>query len=391
MRRTATTLALCLFASQSGTLVLSPILVEVAQDFHVSTATAGQLRSISGAVAAGMALAIGALASRVGLRRLLLCGLATLALASVLSAVAPTFAALAGAQAVLGIAIGILLSSGIAGATAWIPRERRADALSATFSGQAVAWLVGMPLVGIVSEASWRLAWLVLPLAASVPAFALAVRLPEVPRRRTTPEATRAAREGTLATLARDRVLAGWWLGEILAFSAWVGMLVYAGALLIDSYDITVATTGLILGAIFVAYLPGTLYFRRHIEVAAQRLVVGLGLAAGVVAVLIGAVRPGLWLTVPLLAAYVLINAGRTIAGSAFGLDAAPSHAVMAMGLRASAAQLGYLVGAGLGGLALHAGGYGVMGVTFLGLYVLSVVPHALIAFVQRTAVGTGL
>lgn len=384
MRRAATTLALCLFASQSGTLVLSPILVDVAQDFGVSTAAAGQLRSISGAVAAAAALSVGALAARLGLRRLLLGGLATLALASGLSAAAPAFATLAAAQALLGVAIGVLLSSGIAGATAWIPRERRADALSATFSGQAIAWLVGMPVVGVVGAVSWRLAWLVLPLSAAVAAFALALRLPEAPRRPAT-------LRGDLAALAGDRVLAAWWLGEILAFAAWVGMLVYAGALLVDSYGVSLAATGLILGAMFVAYLPGTLYFRRHIELAAQRLVVGLALVAAVVAVLIGAVRPALWLTVPLLATYVLLNAGRTIAGSAFGLDTIPGRSVMAMGLRASAAQLGYLVGAAAGGLALHVGGYGALGATLAGLYVLAVLPHAFIASLRQGAVRTGM
>jgi predicted MFS family arabinose efflux permease len=382
MRRAATTLALCLFASQAGTLVLSPILVEVARDFDVSTATAGQLRAISGSVAAATAFGVGALAARVGLRRLLLAGLAGLAGASLLSALAPTFAVLAVAQALLGAAIGILLSSGIAGATAWIPRERRADALSATFSGQAVAWLVGMPLVGAVGDVSWRLAWVALPLAASVPAFVLAARLPEAPRLPTT-------LRGDLQTLVRDRVLLAWWIGEILAFSAWVGMLVYAGALLVDSYRISLTATGVILGAMFAAYLPGTLYFRRHIDRAAQRLVIGLGLTAAVVAALIGAMRPGLWLTVPLLAAYVCLNAGRTIAGSAFGLDAAPDRAVMAMGLRASAAQLGYLVGAGVGGLALHLGGYPALGGAFAGLYVLAVVPHLLLGGTRRAAVGS--
>ena len=42
-------LFLCLFTSQAAMLVLSPILVDVAREFGVSTAAAGQLRSISGA------------------------------------------------------------------------------------------------------------------------------------------------------------------------------------------------------------------------------------------------------------------------------------------------------------------------------------------------------
>jgi predicted MFS family arabinose efflux permease len=374
--RPAATLSACLFASQSGTLVLSPILVAVALDFGVSTATAGQLRSISGVVAASTAVAVGALASRLGLRRLLLLGLATLVLASGLSAVAPSFAVLALAQAPLGVAIAILLSSGVAGTTEWIPPHRRADALSAAFSGQAAAWLVGMPVVGVVGEVSWRLAWVALPIAAAVPAFVLAARLPPAPRRPATVA-------GDLAALVRNRVLLGWWLGETLAFSAWVGLLVYAGALLIDSYELSLRTTGLLLGLVFIAYLPGSLLFRRFIDRGARRLLVGLALAAAAVVAVIGAIRPSPWVTVPLLAAYVFLNSGRTLSGSAFGLDAAPERSVSAMGARASATQLGYLIGAGLGGLALHLGGYAAAGATFGCLYVLAVVPHAVLALTR--------
>jgi predicted MFS family arabinose efflux permease len=379
--RAATTLSTCLFASQAGTLVLTPILVEVAADFDVSTATAGQLRTISGAVAAATAIGVGYLAGRLGLNRLLIAGLLTLAFAAALSAVSPTFAVLAVAQVPLGIAIAVLLSSGVAGTTAWIRPDRRADALSAAFSGQAIAWLVGMPLVGTVGEVSWRLAWVALPLAATVPALLLAAGLPAAPRQP-------ARLTDDLSLLARDRAVRGWWVGEALAFSGWVGLLVYSGALLIDSYGISLRLAGLLLGLMFIAYFPGSLLFRRFIDRAARRLIVVLGLSAGVVAALIGAARPGLWLTMPLLATYVFLNSGRTLAGSALGLDVAPGRSVTAMGMRASATQVGYLVGAGLGGLALHFGGYAAAGATFAALYVLAVVPHAILALGRLAPAG---
>jgi predicted MFS family arabinose efflux permease len=382
MLRPAATLFLCLFASQAGTLVLSPILVEVAQDLEVSTAMAGQLRAISGAVAGITALTVGMLAGRLGLKRLLLSGLVVLAFAAGLSALAPSFAVLAAAQIPLGVAIAVLLSSGIAGATVWIPPGRRADALSAAFSGQAVAWLVGMPIVGVVGEVSWRLAWVALPLAATVPAFVLAAGLEPV---RSRPMSLL----GDLAMLARDRVLLGWWLGELFAFSAWVGMLVYSGALLVDSYGLSLRATGAALGLVFVAYLPGTILFRRWVFGHARRLLVLLGLAGATTAALIGTVRPGVWLTLLLLSVYVFLNSGRTIAGSAFGLTAVPEHAVAAMGFRASAAQFGYLVGAGLGGVALAAGGFPAVGATFAALYGLAVAPH-LLSVILRRAPGRG-
>jgi hypothetical protein len=68
-------LFLCLFAAQAGAIALSPVLAEVARDLDVSTAWAGQLRTVAGLVAgigsfaAGAALALGdypALGSAVG-------------------------------------------------------------------------------------------------------------------------------------------------------------------------------------------------------------------------------------------------------------------------------------------------------------------------------------
>ena len=52
MARPGLVLFVSLFASQAGMLVLSPILPDIAREFGISTATAGQLRSISGAAAA---------------------------------------------------------------------------------------------------------------------------------------------------------------------------------------------------------------------------------------------------------------------------------------------------------------------------------------------------
>src|SRR5215204_5727714 len=90
----------CLFASQSALLVLSPILVDVAREFGVSTAAAGQLRSISGATGGATALVLATVARRPGVRDLLSLGAALVVLGSGLSAAAPSFAVLAAAQAV---------------------------------------------------------------------------------------------------------------------------------------------------------------------------------------------------------------------------------------------------------------------------------------------------
>ncbi len=373
-------LFLCLLANQSGTLVLSPILVEVARDFGVSTATAGQLRAVSGVAAGTTALLVGLLARRFGLKRLILAGLVVMAASCVLSASAPTFAVLALAQVPLGIAVGILLSGGVAGVAEWAPREMRARALSWALGGQATAWLVGMPVIGLVGEASWRYAWLAVPLAASVAAIVGASRLPTtLPRR---------GSRGDLRSLARNRDVAVWAVGELLAYSAWTGMLVYAGALLIETYGISLRLTGLVLGGAMLAYFPGSLFFRRWVDRRSRGLLVGLAVAGALGVSLIGAVRPSAWATGLLLGGFVFVNAGRSLAGGSFGLDAARERQVAAMGVRTAATHFGYLIGAAVGGVALAAGGYAAVGGAFAVLYLLAAVPHVAQVGLRRARVA---
>ena len=378
--RPVVTLFLCLFANQSGTLVLSPILVEVARDFDVSTAAAGQLRAISGVAAGTTALAIGMLARRAALRELILAGLALLAAGCVLSAAAPAFAVLALAQVPVGVAVGILLSGGVAGAAEWFPRHARARALTWVFAGQAGAWIVGMPVIGVVGEASWRYAWLAVPLAAALLAFAAATRLPPGP--------ARPAPAGGLRALVLDREVAVWAVGELFAYAAWTGMLVYAGALLIESYDASLRATGLVLGAVMLSYFPGSILFRRWVEARSRRLLVGLALTGAAGVALVGTVRPAVWVTALLLAAFVFVNAGRTMAGSSFGLDAARERRVAAMGVRTAATHFGYLVGASVGGVALHVGGYPAVGLAFAALYILAALPHVALVGLRRARVA---
>jgi hypothetical protein len=120
----------CMFVGQAALIALSPVLPEVARDFGVSTATAGQLRAVSGLVAGATAAGMGLIATRFGIRDLLILGLWLLVGGSLLSAAAPSFAVLAAAQVPVGAGLGIVLSAALAGAAEWVPDERRAGALS---------------------------------------------------------------------------------------------------------------------------------------------------------------------------------------------------------------------------------------------------------------------
>ena len=159
-RAVGATLLAALAASQSALVVLNPLLPDVARDLDVSIATAGQLRTVSGLAAGAAALMTGLLAARLGLRELLLGGVVTLAGGSLLSAAAPAFWILAVAQAIAGVGIGISYSAAVAAAAEWSGPGERSRVLAIALLGPPLAWIVGMPLVGVLGEASWRVAWL---------------------------------------------------------------------------------------------------------------------------------------------------------------------------------------------------------------------------------------
>jgi predicted MFS family arabinose efflux permease len=359
-------LFLCLFAAQSGLIVLTPVLSKVADDLDVSTAAAGQLRTVSGLAAGLAAVALSTVGRNVSLRRVLTAGAAGLALASIASAVAPSFGVLALAQALLGVSVSALLVGGTVAAAEWVPVQHRTRVLAWALVGPPAAWIVGMPLIGAIGEIDWRWTWLVLPLGAALVAGVAVARQTETPR---------TAASESLTSALREPSTARWVLGELLANSAWIGALVFSGALFTETYGTTALVTGVVLAAGAAAYVAGNVYFRRVVECQAHALLVRLSLVLALGVALLGIVRPALPVSAAIFAATAFVAGGRTLIGSAVGLESAPERRLAVMGARAAAAQLGYFLGSAAAGGALATGGYPGFGLALGFLFLVSALP----------------
>jgi predicted MFS family arabinose efflux permease len=349
-------LFLCLFAAQAAVIAMAPVLAEAAGDLHVSTAAAGQLRTITGLAAGITALMLSAVAGRVGLGRQLLAASALLAVASTASAAAPTFALLALAQLPVGVALAVLTTAGTLAAAEWVAPERRTRTLSWALVGQPAAWIVGMPLAGVLGERSWRYGWLALPLAAAVAAAILVASRAGQPPARSRPEGARAA--------LGDRARARWLASELLANAAWAGTLVYAGALFAETYGTSTTLTGCLLAVAAAAYVAGNLTSRRLVRSEPRRVLVLLAVLLAVMDGLFGAARTGVATSTALFAGAAAVAGGRTLVASAFALATPPEIRPAVTGLRAATMQFGYFVGSVAGGAALTVGGYEAFGAT---------------------------
>jgi predicted MFS family arabinose efflux permease len=355
------TLFLSLFASQAGLIAVSPVLAELAGDLGVSTAVAGQLRTVTGVAAAATALLLPRVAGRVGLGRQLLVATSLLALGSLASAAAPTFGALALAQIPVGVAVGILTTAATLAAAEWAPEEARAQVLSWALVGQPAAWIVGMPVIGMLGERSWRYGWLALPLLAALLASAALS-----PRRAEPPAAIRAA---SLRAALADRRVSRWLGSELLANSAWAATIVYSGALFAETYGTSTTGTGIVLAIGAGAYVVGNQLTRRLPPCAPLRSPTAIAIPLVVTSIPFGAFRPSLPVSAALFAAAALAAGSRTLVSTAYGLSVSARLRPAAMGGRAATMQLGYVGGAGIGGLALLAGGYTTLGLVIGALF----------------------
>ena len=279
-----------------------------------------------------------------------------LALASIASAAAPSFALLALAQLPVGVALAVLTTAGTLAAAEWVTPELRTRTLSWALVGQPAAWIVGMPLVGALGERSWRYGWLALPsVAAATAAIFVASRAGQPPAQ------SRPAR--ARAALA-DPALARWLASELLANAAWAGTLVFAGALFAESYGTSTTLTGCLLAVAAVAYVAGNLLGRRLVGDEPRRVLVRLAVLLALTDSLFGAARTGIATSTALFAGAAFVAGGRTLVANAFALATAPEIRPAVTSLRAATMQFGYLAGSIAGGAALTVGGYSALGAT---------------------------
>ena len=374
-------LFLALFASQAGVLVLSPILSDVADDFGVSIATAGQLRIVAAPLAAVVALAAGRALVRFSPRTLLGVGSALLAVGSVASAAAPTFTLLALAQVPMWAGIATLLAAGVAAVAAWSEPEHRTRVVAHALAGPPSAWIAGMPIIGLVAEVHWRLAFLALPLPA-----ALLAGLAVAGRPRDVPLTGRGTSLGGLLRIPKAR---RWALGELMANTAWAGTLVYSGALLTEHYGLSTAVTGFALGAVALAYLLANRRAGRLAQDAARWTMLASSLGASLAVALTWGLTVGVAITLVVFSLAAALVATRMVAATVFGFTVAGELGREVGVARAVSTQLGYLIGSLAGGGAYALAGFDGLGVVFGGLFLASTLPYVAVRVARRPTVVT--
>jgi MFS transporter, YNFM family, putative membrane transport protein len=353
-RARLTPLVLATAASQALLVVLAPTIVAIGAGLGMSVGAVGQARTIAAAGAIAASFVVAPRIDAVAVSRLLALGAGLAIVACAAVAAAPTPIAFLLAHLLVGIAVACLLSGGFAGVATFAP-ERRAWAVGWVAGANSLAWIVVAPAVGLVADRlSWRAAQAV-PAGVALAALLAARTAASAPGRRAVPRvrivfAHRSARR---------------WIGaELLAYGAWTALLTFVGAFFVQRVAVGQASLGWLLAAGAAAHFAAS---TRGGAVAdgmpRRRLVAASALIMAILFVVLLDVAGSPPIAMGAFCLLGLAAGMRSPAASGLGLEQLPDHPGAMMAARTAATQLGYLLGALVGGSVIAAGGYGALGV----------------------------
>jgi predicted MFS family arabinose efflux permease len=140
-------------------IVTAPVLTQIADEFEITTGTAGLVVAAYGAPGILVALLTGPYSDRFGRKRFLVAGSLIMGTLTLLSAFATSFAVLVATRIVAGIGASVIFPNVTAMVGDNFSYRERGNVMGTVIGLNTLAGVVGVPLAGIIAEAtSWRIA-----------------------------------------------------------------------------------------------------------------------------------------------------------------------------------------------------------------------------------------
>ncbi|WP_295629370.1 MFS transporter [uncultured Corynebacterium sp.] len=355
------------FQALYATQALLPVLTE---DLHISPATAALTVS---ATTGGLACAIipmSVLSERFGRRPMILIGAVLATVLGLTLALAPNAATLVGLRLIQGLVIAGVPAVAMTYVSEEIHPDHVPRIMGLYVAGTTVGGLLGRIVPSVVLEfGGWRVATVVSALVAFAFALATVWLLPR--QRRFTPKKLTLGGEfrAIVGHLANPR-LVGLYALAFLSMGAFVSLYNYVGFRLGDTFGLSAAVAGLV----FLLYLTGTWGSARAGALAerlGRRQAMISAVAAGIVGLALTATP---WLVALLIGVAVFTGGffvAHSLASSSVGLIATRDRAE-ASSMYLFSYYLGSSAVGWVSGHVLHWGGWGVLIVWLIGLFVLA-------------------
>ncbi len=348
--------AIAFLVTQTAWLMLTPLLVAMADEFNTSVAVAGQLATATFAAWTVSVIAVGPMSDSFGRRPVALAGLSLLSIGLLASAFAPNFGTLLVFRVITGLGGGMIPPNSMAAVTDSVSPARRAQAVGGLMAFGTLSSVIGVPLVALAAEsANWRLPFLVIGTLMAVSTLLNWMWFPK----------GQSVKLGNFSFFSRYRMLLAIpVLRAALAVSlaqriAYLALVSYLAAYWIDAYGMSVGALALPLtfvgiGTVLGSYMGGPVANRKD----RMGVIAVLGLVGGVAALALFLIDIPVWAAVAIATVAVsCLSVSRPVVIT-FSTEVSGDSRATGVGMVGATNQLGGVGGAALGGVLLAATGF---------------------------------
>ena len=373
--------AVGLFFTMSASLMLAPLLVDLATEFDTSVAVTGQLATVTFAAWAVSVVSVGPLSDSIGRKPVALAGLTLLSIGVLASAFAPNLGTLMALRAVTGLGGGMIPPNSLAAVADTVSPARRAQAVAGLMAFTSLSSVIGIPLVAIGADlGGWRLPFLVI---GSLLAACALLNWFWFPKGEGAGLRSFSffSRYRALLTIPIFRAALTVNFAQRIAYFA---LFSYLAAYLIDTYNMSVGAVALPLGFVGIGTVIGS-YVGGPVANRKDRmpLIAAAALAGGAASLLLYSIEVPVWVAVAIATSAVsLLSVGFPVMLT-LSTEVSNQSRATGVGLMGLSNQTGAVGGAAMGGALLAASGFPGVGYLCLGAAVFSAVVIGL--FMRRT------
>lgn len=347
------------FASVYANVVIVPVLVQIAGEFHTTTGQAGLVAAAYGVPGIVIAVVAGPYSDRLGRKVFLVFGSLIMGIGTLLSAVAPTFELLVLTRALAGVGASVIFPNVNATIGDLFAYRERGRAISTVIAMNTMASIVGLPIAGIVAEAtSWRVSVAIVGLLA-VTAAALLLHL--LPDRR--PEADPGRARALYWQILSNRSAVAAIVSSLMGALFWFTWVTFFIVFFQQTYGLslgTASTVGLTMG---VGVLIGSQVGGRLGDRIGHKWIVAGSIFISAALLVLQTNLP-----MPLAAAAALNLILSAVIGARFATNNAllseqvPDARGTMFAVSASVVSVGMVAGAAIGGILVDGFGFGAVG-----------------------------
>lgn len=352
------------FALWPTTMVVTLLLLDIAETFNSPTGVMGQVQTLSSILAVVCALLMGIFTVRFKSKTLLLAGLAFIVISATGCFLSVNFTMMLISYALSGFGVAVALPMTITMIAELYPVERRTSVIGLTGSGGMVSYMIGAPLASYIAGiGGWRMAflWYVVPVTTA--SFLLALKGLPAPTSSSGGLENRVGLLDGFRGVASNRSALACLGATAFMMGSWQFLSLYSISFYRVRFQISTGLASLVILGMSLCATLSSLTAARVMKKLGRKRTCVISSIICTVFLVVFPVIPDLWLSMAARFVSGLVGPLAYIISSSLALELVPEFRGVMMSMNSATFNTEIALGSALGGALLLSSSYETVGV----------------------------